>query len=79
MTGTYATILFGTMGAPSYVFVAAAFLSFFIATSLQFDACRVYMEGLVTELDDATTRPSHAVGLELMFEHIVCFQVAAKE
>lgn len=76
--GIYATIAVCAADVTSFIFTVTVFLTFFITTSLQFDACRIYMKGLVAELDDAITQCDHD-DIQPMFQHIISFQVAAKE
>lgn len=79
LAGTYATILVCALAVTCFAFAIAALMTFFIASGLQFDAFRVYMEGLVVELDEAIVESAHAVEFQLMFKRIICFHVAAKE
>lgn len=60
-----------------YTYVTTTFLSFFVSTSLQFDAIRIYMKGLIKELDDAIV--NRVNGFEMMLRDIVRTHVAMKE
>lgn len=66
-----------------FAFVIGVFMSFFITTSLQFNAFRNYLKGLIVELNDAFGRRQIDDGndkdIQSMFRHIVCFHAATKE
>lgn len=66
----------------TYNYGTVAFLTFFITSSLQFDAFRKYMRGLIDELNDVITQRQvdhDDREVQTMLQHIVCFHVAAKE
>lgn len=69
------------MNVTIYTYVNGIFMTFFITTSQQFDAFRIYLKGLIDELDDAIAikqRCTNNDAIQSMFQHIVCFHVATK-
>lgn len=89
--GKSASVTYCVLAVTIYTYVVAVFMVFFITTSLQFDANRVYMKGLIDELDDSIEQPCTAataaavdhdeddVNLKTMLQHIVCFHVSGRE
>lgn len=75
------SIVYCAMAVTIYTYVTAVFMTFFITSSLQFDAFRNYWKGLIDEFDKAIAQrlTDDDDDIKTMFQHIVCFHVAVKE
>lgn len=81
LIGKSISILICAMNVTIYTYVNGIFMTFFITTSQQFDAFRIYLKGLIDELDDAIAikqRCTNNDAIQSMFQHIACFHVATK-
>lgn len=78
LKGTYATILVCTLAVTTVTYTYVVYMAFFITASLQFDACRAYMKGLVGDLSNAAEQCIDTE-IKAMFQHMITFHVAAKE
>lgn len=79
LNGRMVAIWFCLPQACLYTFVTFSFVSFFITTSLQFGAFRIYMKGLVGDLNAMIVDGNGTREIPKMLCEVVRFHVAAKE
>lgn len=81
LIGRCGTIVFYALQATIFTYVTASFSSFFISTNLQFDAFRLYMKGLIDELENIYEEQNTLKegDIQSMLRDIVRFHVVVKE
>lgn len=79
LTGRSGTIVFCAIQAIIFTYVTFSFVSFFISIILQLNAFRIYLKGLIDELNNAIDDHNAPHDFQLILRNIVRFHVVVKE